>query len=233
MCATQVKGLLMYPYGCLEQTTSSAYPLVFIDEAAAASFGMTPISREERAKRLDAAFARLSGMQQPKGGFGLWTAAAPMKPGSAPTSPAFCKTRATPASPCRRPCSSARMDALTEQFQRAPNFQTQPPKELKRDANGRLSDYREVEALRMAHQRFAEAAHAGYILAREQKAPLATLRTLHDSYRGNAQSPLPLLHLGLALKLMGDEARAKLAIDRRDENTVRPAARRCGRGLVG
>ena len=28
----QVKGLLMYPYGCLEQTTSSAYPLVFIDD---------------------------------------------------------------------------------------------------------------------------------------------------------------------------------------------------------
>ncbi|MFX7996844.1 hypothetical protein ABTK59_19880, partial [Acinetobacter baumannii] len=56
-------------------------------------------------------------------------------------------------------------------------------------------------------------AHAGYILAREQKAPLATLRTLHDQYRGNALSPLPLVQLSLALKLMGDEARAKAALD--------------------
>jgi uncharacterized protein YfaS (alpha-2-macroglobulin family) len=76
-----------------------------------------------------------------------------------------------------------------------------------------MNDFREIEAVRMAHQRLAEAAHAGYILAREQKAPLATLRTLHDDYRGNARSPLVLVHLGLALKLMGDEARAKVAID--------------------
>jgi uncharacterized protein YfaS (alpha-2-macroglobulin family) len=47
----QVQGLLMYPYGCLEQTTSSAYPLVFIDDEAAKRWGLKPISREERAKR--------------------------------------------------------------------------------------------------------------------------------------------------------------------------------------
>jgi uncharacterized protein YfaS (alpha-2-macroglobulin family) len=65
----------------------------------------------------------------------------------------------------------------------------------------------------MAHQRLAEATHAGYILARAQKAPLATLRTLHDGHRGNARSPLALVHLGLALRLMGDEARASVALD--------------------
>lgn len=37
-----VQGLLMYPYGCLEQTTSSAYPLVFIDEAGATAYGLSP-----------------------------------------------------------------------------------------------------------------------------------------------------------------------------------------------
>ncbi|WP_163341428.1 hypothetical protein, partial [Escherichia coli] len=73
----QVKGLLMYPYGCLEQTTSSAYPLVFIDDEAAKRWGLTPVPREERAKRLDSAFARLAGMQQPKGGYGLWAASSP------------------------------------------------------------------------------------------------------------------------------------------------------------
>jgi uncharacterized protein YfaS (alpha-2-macroglobulin family) len=82
-----------------------------------------------------------------------------------------------------------------------------------RNAEGRVADYRVVESMRMAHQRLAEAAHAGYILARAQKAPLATLRTLHDEWRGNARSPLALVHLGLALKLMGDEARATVALD--------------------
>ena len=36
---------------------------------------------------------------------------------------------------------------------------------------------------------------------------------MHDQYRGNARSPLALIHLGLALKLMGDETRAKQAFD--------------------
>ena len=62
------------------------------------------------------------------------------------------------------------------------------------------------------------------MLAREQKAPLATLRTLHDEYRANARSPLVLVHLGLALQLMGDQARAKVALD---------DAMRLGYGLGG
>jgi len=209
----QVKDLLMYPYGCLEQTTSSAYPLVFIDEDGAKAFGMTPISREERAKRLDGAFARLAGMQQPKGGFGLWNANSPYEAWLSAYVTGFLQDARDAGFNVPETMLKRSIESLTEQFQRAPGFQIQIPKEQKRDANGRLTDYRELELLRMAHQRFAEAAHSGYILAREQKAPLATLRTLHDSYRGSARSPLPLLQLGLALKLMGDETRAKVAID--------------------
>jgi uncharacterized protein YfaS (alpha-2-macroglobulin family) len=208
-----VQGLLMYPYGCLEQTTSSAYPLVFIDEAGAQAYGMTPVSREERAKRLEGAFARLSGMQQQAGGFGLWSSSNPYEAWLSAYVTGFLQDArdagfAVPLEMHRRATA-----ALLEQFQRSPGLQTKPPAVLRRDAQGNLSDFREIEVVRMAHQRFSEAAHAGYILAREQKAPLATLRTLHDEHRGNARSPLALVHLGLALKLMGDEARAKVAID--------------------
>ena len=208
-----VQGLLMYPYGCLEQTTSSAYPLVFIDEAGAQAYGMTPVSREERAKRLEGAFARLSGMQQQAGGFGLWSSSSPYEAWLSAYVTGFLQDArdagfAVPLEMHRRATT-----ALLEQFQRSPGLQTKPPAVLRRDAQGNLSDFREIEVVRMGHQRFSEAAHAGYILAREQKAPLATLRTLHDEHRGNARSPLALVHLGLALKLMGDEARAKVAID--------------------
>ena len=209
----QVKDLLMYPYGCLEQTTSSAYPLVFIDEQGAKAFGMTPLSREERAKRLEGAFARLAGMQQPKGGFGLWNANSPYEAWLSAYVTGFLQDARDAGFAVPEAMLKRSMESLTEQFQRAPGYQVQVPKEQKRDPNGRITDYRDLDLLRMAHQRFAEAAHTGYILAREQKAPLATLRTLHDTYRSSARSPLPLLQLGAALKLMGDEARAKVAID--------------------
>lgn len=209
----QVKGLLMYPYGCLEQTTSSAYPLVFIDDEAAKRWGMTPVPREERAKRLDSAFARLASMQQPKGGYGLWASSSPYEGWLSAYVTGFLQDSrdagfAVPEAQLKRS-----LDNLLEQFQRAPAQQTTPAKDPKRDDKGRIADWRDAETMRIAHQRFAEAAHAGYILAREQKAPLATLRTLHDQYRSHALSPLPLVHLSLALKLMGDEGRAKVALD--------------------
>lgn len=209
----QVQGLLSYPYGCLEQTTSSAYPLLFIDDEAARRWGLTPLPREERAKRLEGAFARLAGMQQPQGGYGLWAASGPYEAWLSAYVTGFLQDArdagfAAPEALLRRS-----LDQLLEQFQRAPAQQAAPAKDIRRDAQGRIADWRDAETLRLAHQRFAEAAHAGYILAREQKAPLATLRTLHDQYRSHALSPLPLVQLGLALKLMGDERRAQAALD--------------------
>ena len=209
----QVQGLLMYPYGCLEQTTSSAYPLVFIDDEAAKRWGLTPVPREERAKRLDGAFARLAGMQQPKGGYGLWAASSPYEAWLSAYVTGFLQDARDAGFAVPEAMLKRSLDSLLEQFQRAPAQQTTPPKDPKRNDKGALADYRDAELLRVAHSHFAEAAHAGYILAREQKAPLATLRTLHDQYRGHALSPLPLVHLSLALKLMGDEARAKVALD--------------------
>lgn len=208
-----VQGLLMYPYGCLEQTTSSAYPLVFIDEAGAAAYGMKPLSREERAKRLDTAFGRLSGMQQPRGGFGLWAASNPYEGWLSAYVTGFLQDAHDAGFAVPEPLLQRATQSLLEQLQKAPGLQSMAPKDVPRNADGRVTDFRVVESLRMAHQRLAEAAHAGYILARAQKAPLATLRTLHDEWRGNARSPLALVHLSLALKLMGDEARATVALD--------------------
>ena len=230
-----VQGLLMYPYGCLEQTTSSAYPLVFIDEAGAAAFGIQPLSREERAKRLDGAFGRLAGMQQPQGGFGLWTANSPYEAWLSAYVTGFLQDARSAGFAVPDSLHQRAMGNLLEQFQRAPGLQLQAPKAPtapQRDANGRIADPRDVELIRMAHQRLAEAAHAGYVLARDQRAPLATLRTLHDQHRGNARSPLPLVHLALALDLMGDKARAKVALDQALDRPygIQPADRRDGYG---
>jgi uncharacterized protein YfaS (alpha-2-macroglobulin family) len=208
-----VRGLLMYPYGCLEQTTSSAYPLVFIDEAGAKAVGLTPLSREERAKRLDSAFGRLAGMQQQRGGFGLWAASNPYEGWLSAYVTGFLQDARDAGFSAPEQMLTRATDSLLEQFQKAPAQQMRLPKDMPRDADGHFTNPRDLETARQAHQRLAEAAHSGYILAREQKAPLSALRTLHDDYRVNARSPLVLVHLGLALKLMGDEARAKVALD--------------------
>lgn len=68
-----VAGLLgmldRYPYGCAEQTTSTALPLLYFDQVAA-SIGMG--GKDDIHKRVEAAIARLMQFQNSSGSFGLW-----------------------------------------------------------------------------------------------------------------------------------------------------------------
>jgi uncharacterized protein YfaS (alpha-2-macroglobulin family) len=50
------------------------------------------------------------------------------------------------------------------------------------------------------------------VLARVNRAPLGTLRTLHDNQRKDSLTGLPLVHLGLALSMQGDKARGSKSI---------------------
>jgi uncharacterized protein YfaS (alpha-2-macroglobulin family) len=68
-----VPGLLQaldrYPYGCLEQTTSRALPLLYVDEVASlwqADPGFSP------AKQIDAAIGHIAELQRSDGSFGVW-----------------------------------------------------------------------------------------------------------------------------------------------------------------
>ncbi len=71
--AFDVPGLLLaldrYPFGCAEQTTSRALPLLYYDEVASRA----RISKEPKAKpAIEKAITRLYEMQSSSGGFGLW-----------------------------------------------------------------------------------------------------------------------------------------------------------------
>jgi uncharacterized protein YfaS (alpha-2-macroglobulin family) len=62
-------GLDRYPFGCAEQTTSKALPLLYYDEVASRAH----LSKEPKAKpAIEKAIARLYEMQSSSGGFGLW-----------------------------------------------------------------------------------------------------------------------------------------------------------------
>lgn len=65
----QLKWLDRYPYGCLEQTTSRAMPLLYFNDMAA-------LTGQKKDRHLDArvqdAVDRVLSMQTPNGGFNMW-----------------------------------------------------------------------------------------------------------------------------------------------------------------
>jgi alpha-2-macroglobulin len=210
---TIVKGLLDYPYGCLEQTTSAAYPHVFIDEEGAKAVGLEPRTREQRAKFIEGAIARIAGMQGAEGGYRLWNGSSGTYEGwLTPYVTAFLADAREAGFNVPEEMNKRAQKWMTERLNTAGNQFAPLPAAVKPDANGNY-DWRDYDLIRDSHQRFAELAHIGYMLARDQKASLASLRLLHDNYRSRAKSPLPLIQLGIALELMGDHKRAEVAIN--------------------
>ena len=198
-----IQGLLTYPYGCAEQTTSTAYPHVLIDEDGARRFGLKPYSREQRAAMLEKSFARLSAMQGPNGGFSLW--------GNVSETQYWLSAYV----------GNLLLDAREQGFA-VPEAMQQKTREfllkyLQEGAaglpSGRLAyhDNGWQDARYAGAGRFGVLAYGAYVLAREAKAPLSTLRQMFE-LREQAHSGLALIHLGLALKLMGDEPRAQTAL---------------------
>ena len=65
---SRMKYLISYPYHCLEQTTSSAFPQLFLSE-------MTKLSDKQKQKiekHVSVAIGRIMKMQQKNGGFSYW-----------------------------------------------------------------------------------------------------------------------------------------------------------------
>jgi uncharacterized protein YfaS (alpha-2-macroglobulin family) len=222
-----VQGLLDYPYGCLEQTASAAYPHVFIDEVQAKAYGLTPRTRAERERMLEGAIARIAGQQKASGGFTLWGDGAQEVWLSAYVT-GFLQDARTNGFNVPDTMARRSQEWLLAQLQQGVANIPALPANLQKDlaVGTRLRDT-DYDSLRNGHRRFAELANAAYVLARDQKAPLSTLRVLHDSFRNRARSPLPLVHLAVALKLMGDEARSKVALD---DAMARPYGIDAGRG---
>lgn len=190
--AAAVQGLIGYPYGCVEQTSSRAWPLVWLDEATARKFGLEPLDPKQRTGMLDAAFARLSAMQLESGHFAFWPGEGQAQPQMTPhVADLLLSAQAAgheiPQAVLERALKRLNDDLLT-------------------GGDGYYAyEYSE-------HLRFAGKAHAGYVLAKANRAPLGTLRSLYENERGRSLTALPLVHLGLALHLQGDAQRAKAAI---------------------
>ncbi|MBL8298951.1 MAG: alpha-2-macroglobulin family protein [Rhodanobacteraceae bacterium] len=190
--ASALRGLLGYPYGCIEQTTSRGYGLLALDADNARNLGITPLPDTARQRLLDDAINRISALQIPSGHFSTWG------------SDSGVDTLLTPY------VTEFLLDARDAGFA-VPESVLQNA--LKRISDDLLSGGHPYYAYDHAdHLRFADQAWSAYVLARVQRAPLGTLRTLYDNERNKSITALPLVHLGIALTLQGDAARGSQAL---------------------
>ncbi|MEX1239062.1 MAG: alpha-2-macroglobulin family protein, partial [Cyclobacteriaceae bacterium] len=69
---TRMRYLLQYPHGCIEQTTSSVFPQLFLDQVKV----LTQAEREVIQRNVKAGIEQLRSFVQSDGGFGYWPGAA-------------------------------------------------------------------------------------------------------------------------------------------------------------
>jgi len=189
--AQALRDLLAYPYGCAEQTLSRGYAALLLDQDTAASMDLVGLGQEERRRRLEASISRLAALQADSGHFSMW--------GGSDTSPIL-----TPA------IAEFLLAARDGGFAVPETMLQKTLERLNEDLlSGGLPFYAYDQS---EHLRFAYQAQAGLVLATLNRAPLGTLRALHDNQRDKALTGLPLVQLGLALSLQGDSARGDAAI---------------------
>ncbi|NLA69032.1 MAG: alpha-2-macroglobulin family protein [Gammaproteobacteria bacterium] len=191
--AAALDGALRYPYGCAEQTASKGYAALVLDAPTAGAWGMTPLPPDDRRRRMEGALGRLAALQAGSGHFHMWGGGGQPEPMLTPYVAEFL------------------LDAREAGFD-VPDGMLQNA--LSRMSEDLLSDAQQFYGRdNRSHLRLAYKAHAGYVLARVNRAPLGTLRALYDGDRNAARSAMPLAHLGLALTLQGDAARGGKALD--------------------
>lgn len=191
------KDLIQYPYGCLEQTSSRAWPLLQLEESDYRLLGNEKGQKifNERHDLIDGAISRIVGMQRYDGSFGLWNNNSREE----------------------KWLTSYVMDFLLS----AEKIGYSVPKSTLDKAMKRLKSYinstQRVSSdlsqylSHRGHYQLSYKAYAAYVLASTKNVSLQDIRQLYDKQHSQAKSALPLAHLAMALELMGDQRRANEA----------------------
>ncbi len=200
---SHIHGLLTYPYGCLEQTTSSTMPWLYATKEAVARLqlgdifsthdkGLTLDSRDDMLQR---GLARLASYQLPSGGFGYWGPA-----NESEWTSVYVADFLLDARDMGVPVSSSMLDNV---LNRLTQYINRP--------NSRSPVYWYEDP---SYYDFSFRAYAGYVLSRVNRAPLGSLRDLYDRENQTAKLPLPLMQLGIAMLNQGDKQRGNEAIEK-------------------
>jgi uncharacterized protein YfaS (alpha-2-macroglobulin family) len=195
--APMLDALYRYPYGCSEQLTSVARPLLYYNVLASEANR----TRDPRiTRRVQEAVTQLLDRQGPDGAFGLWSAgdghASPWL-GAYVTDFLYNAQRqgyAVPRQPMEQAYNALRRVARLNDF-------------------GSVGYESEVYSWPGSNDstallRSRSAAYALYVLAKAGKADIGQVRYFHDARLNNEPSPLARAQIGAALANMGDRSRA-------------------------
>ena len=183
-----------YPYGCLEQTTSRALPLLYFNQIAQVWVGQNATEAGLRA-RVQEAIQHILTLQDADGGFGLWS----------------------PDSEVEDWLSAFAMDFLV----RARQEQYLVPESAYQHGLKHLQERLSADEFEQAA--LAWRAYDLYVLARVQKAAIGDLRYLHDNYLQKLPTALAQAQLGAALARYGELGRAQEAFTAALNRTGRAA----------
>ncbi|BBK35418.1 alpha-2-macroglobulin [Allostella sp. ATCC 35155] len=176
-----IRDLDRYPYGCVEQTTSVAMPLLYLADVARG--WQLPGDRVDAKARIDTALQRLADMQQADGAFGLWGAF----DASDPWLTAY----------------------VVDFFARARDQGHLVSDPALKNAVGYLAAY--VRRSPSGSADLAAHAYAYYALARAGAGDLGGVRYFSDVHLSRLPTALAQAQVGAALALYGDGPRAAAA----------------------
>jgi hypothetical protein len=195
--APLVDSLYKYPYGCSEQLTSTAMPLLYIDDLGGEAgrgpdFSVRP--------RVQDAVNQILNRQGPDGAFGLWREA---DSSATPWLGAYVTDFLYRAKEKGYGVPDAALD-------KAYNALAQVAKTDRWAYIGyQMEAYESPWSNDTTDQlRRRSAAYALYVLARAGKADLSDIRYFHDAILDQTDSPLAKAHIGAALAMLGDRARS-------------------------
>lgn len=196
-----VAGLLeeldRYPYGCLEQITSRALPLVYLFELAQKWDVSIADNPEEIKGKIERSLQLLTEKQRYDGSFGLWSS------GSSP-----------------EPWLSAYVVEFMARA-KAQGF-TIPDLSYRQGLSWlakQAEDYQQTGSYALASR-----AYALYVLAYTGAGDISTARYFNDTYLKTLPDALSIAHVAAALSLYGDQERAaagfKMALSRYEGNVA-------------
>jgi alpha-2-macroglobulin len=188
-----LQKLLHYPYGCLEQTTSTAFPFLLVDDTILSQLKITGWSSEKRKEAIEKGLQRIAAKQRPNGSFGLWS------------------NKSHEEHYLTVYASHFMLEAKAKGYFVSREVLDKAMRRLRYYLrNNNLINNRYTRD--KAHYNFAFRSYAGYVLSKSKRANLSNLRNLLNNHQKDSKSGLPLIHLGLALKTMGDHKNGEKAI---------------------
>ncbi|WP_017998686.1 alpha-2-macroglobulin family protein [Paracoccus sp. N5] len=171
--------LSRYPYGCTEQLTSGAMPLLYLPGLAA----LEGVDGGDTAEQVQKAITQILTRQGSNGGFGLWSADSGDLWLEAYVTDFLSRARAAG---YQVPDTGFRL--AVDNLRNRANYATEPG----------AASAEENAAL----------AYALAVLARERAATVGDLRYYADTAAGSFSTPMAAANLGAALASYGDQARA-------------------------